>query len=168
MGWELAGFVPGRGRPCGFRTEIDSLARAGIAVVGAAGIRTQERAACRKGGRTAAAGRTLDLLRACRRTSVRTSWNRPAYSAFSLKPTTVGRPRVRVQSDTTQTYKPTAHTKKTCKRRPSRERLKGFEPSTFCMASRRCGPDSVRKVAGTAEFRPAARSRIPRLSPGNH
>ena len=27
--------------------------------------------------------------------------------------------------------------KKTCKCRPSEERLKGFEPSTFCMASRR-------------------------------
>jgi hypothetical protein len=39
---------------------------------------------------------------------------------------------------------------KTFKRRPFRERLKGFEPSTFCMASRPCGPDSVRKVAGNS------------------
>jgi hypothetical protein len=49
------------------------------------------------------------------------------------------------------------------------ERLKGFEPSTFCMASRRCRPDSVRKVAGNREFSSCdGRTRIPRLSPGNH
>jgi hypothetical protein len=36
----------------------------------------------------------------------------------------------------TQTHEPTAPSKKTCKRRPFRKRLKGFEPSTFCMASR--------------------------------
>src|SRR5215218_10262111 len=34
----------------------------------------------------------------------------------------------------------------------SGERLKGFEPSTFCMASRTCSPDSVRKVAGNSGF----------------
>jgi hypothetical protein len=39
----------------------------------------------------------------------------------------------------TQTHQPTASTKKTCKCRPFRERLKGFEPSTFCMASRAWG-----------------------------
>ena len=43
-------------------------------------------ALCRKGGLRAAAGRTLDLLRACRRTLVRTTRNRPAYRAFSLEP----------------------------------------------------------------------------------
>jgi hypothetical protein len=42
----------------------------------------------------------------------------------------------RFRSGTTQTRQPTAPSKKTCKCRPSRERLKGFEPSTFCMASR--------------------------------
>jgi hypothetical protein len=35
----------------------------------------------------------------------------------------------------TQTNKATAATKKTCKCRPFAKRLKGFEPSTFCMAS---------------------------------
>jgi hypothetical protein len=54
-----------------------------------------------------------------------------------LKAPTIGGPRVRNQSDRTQRNKATAATKKTCKRRPFQERLKGFEPSTFCMASRR-------------------------------
>jgi hypothetical protein len=34
-----------------------------------------------------------------------------------------------------QTHQPTARIKKTCKCRPFVKRLKGFEPSTFCMAS---------------------------------
>src|SRR5215217_5891540 len=34
----------------------------------------------------------------------------------------------------------------------SGERLKGFERSTFCMASRACSPDSVRKAAGNSGF----------------
>jgi hypothetical protein len=48
----------------------------------------------------------------------------------------------RSQSDLTQTHKPTAHTQKACKYRPFSKRLKGFEPSTFCMASRTCCADS--------------------------
>jgi hypothetical protein len=44
--------------------------------------------------------------------------------------------RVRSQSDPTQTHKPSAPAKKACKCMPFRERLNGFEPSTFCMASR--------------------------------
>ena len=42
-----------------------------------------------------------------------------------------------------QTHKPAARTKKACKCRPSWKRLKGFEPSTFCMASR--GRDSAQR-----------------------
>jgi hypothetical protein len=80
--------------------------------------------------------RTLDLLQACRMTSVRTNENRPANRAFSLKPPTIGGPRVRNQSDRMQRNKATAATKKACKCRPFSKRLKGFEPSTFCMASR--------------------------------
>jgi hypothetical protein len=44
-------------------------------------------------------------------------------------------PSVRVQSPATQTHYATAEAKKTCKCRPFAKRLKGFEPSTFCMAS---------------------------------
>jgi hypothetical protein len=77
---------------------------------------------------TAPAGRTPGLLQARRRTSVRTNQNRPANRAFSLERPTIGPRRVRSQSDPTQTHKPTAHAKKTCKCRPFRERLKGFEP----------------------------------------
>jgi hypothetical protein len=43
--------------------------------------------------------------------------------------------RVPITCPTTQTHQPTARIKKTCKRRPFRKRLKGFEPSTFCMGS---------------------------------
>jgi hypothetical protein len=53
----------------------------------------------------------------------------------SLKPPTIGGPRVRNQSDRMQRNKATAATKNTCKTRVFRKRLKGFEPSTFCMAS---------------------------------
>jgi hypothetical protein len=114
-------------------------------------------------------GRTLDLLQACRVTSVRTSENRPANRAFSLKPPPIGGPRVRNQSDRTQTNKATAATKKTCKCRPFSKRLKGFEPSTFCMASRTCVSWSACIFPANAgvlgcEQRPA----IPRLLPGVH
>jgi hypothetical protein len=36
----------------------------------------------------------------------------------------------------TQTHQPTVRMKRTCSCRPFRERLMGFEPTTFCMASR--------------------------------
>ena len=98
------------------------------------------------------AGRTPDLLQARRRTSVRTNQNRPANRAFFLERPTIGPRRVRSQSDSTQTHKPTAHAKKSCKCKPFLKRLMGFEPTTFCMASRTCSPDSVRKVAGNSGF----------------
>ena len=81
-----------------------------------------------------------DLLQARRRTWVRTNQNGPANRGFSLERPTIGGPRVRNQSDPTQTHKPTAHTEKACNCRPSQKRLKGFEPSTFCMASRNPQP----------------------------
>jgi hypothetical protein len=42
-------------------------------------------------------------------------------------------------SSSTQTHQPTAPTKKNCKRSSFREAAEGFEPSTFCMASRTHG-----------------------------
>jgi hypothetical protein len=48
-------------------------------------------------------------------------------------------PPVRNQSPPMQTHNPTDDAKKACKCRPSRERLKGFEPSTFgCEPQRAC------------------------------
>ena len=78
-------------------------------------------------------------------TSVRTIEN-GLQTGVSLKPPTSGGPRVRNQSDRTQTNKATAETKKTCKYRPFAKRLKGFEPSTFCMASRTREPERPKKV----------------------
>jgi hypothetical protein len=61
-----------------------------------------------------------------------------------------------------------ASTKKTYKCRPFQERLKGFEPSTFCMASRTCGSDSTRTCLQTGGFWAAAAHEASRHSPGNH
>jgi hypothetical protein len=72
-------------------------------------------------------------------TLVRTSENQPATLAFSVKPPTIGGTRVRSQSGRMQTNKATAETKKTCKYGPFAKRLMGFEPTTFCMASRTRG-----------------------------
>ena len=143
--------------------------RTGIAAIAAAGIPTQKVALCRKGGLRAAAGRTLDLLRACRRTLVRTTRNRPAYRAFSLEPADDRSAASPVQSDTTQTHLATAPTKKACKCRPFAKRLMGFEPSTFCMASRTYASRSARIYPANARVLVCGcRSSIPRLSPGVH
>ena len=94
--------------------------------------------------------RTHDLLRPLQEVD---RWNDPEFPAsrrFLRVESTVGWPCVRFRSGAKQTHHPAADMKKTCKCRPSRERLKGFEPSTFCMASRTCGSDSVRKVAGNS------------------
>jgi hypothetical protein len=53
----------------------------------------------------------------------------------------------------TQTHQPTHPTKKACKYRPSQKRLMGFEPSTFCMASRTWSADSARTSLQAAGFR---------------
>jgi hypothetical protein len=78
-------------------------------------------------------------------------------------------PPVRNQSPATQTHNPTDDAKKTCKCRPSWKRLKGFEPSTFCMASRTWhDPDCADIPAnkGVSPSRVAADN--PRFSPRNH
>jgi hypothetical protein len=124
---------------------------------------------CSKSRANGRSRRTLDLLQACRMTSVRTDENRPANRAFSLKPPTIGGPRVRNQSDRTQRNKATAATKNTCKTEVLRERLKGFEPSTFCMASSAGGAllsnfiPANRSLSGYA-----CRGPFARLSPANH
>src|SRR5215208_6505110 len=124
---------------------------------------------CSTGRGNGRSRRTHDLLQACRMTSVRTNEHWPANRAFSLQPPMIGGARVRNQSDRMQRNKATATTKKTCKCRPSRERLKGFEPSNFCMASRTCGSWSACLFPAKGgvlgcENRPA----IPRLLPGVH
>ena len=113
---------------------------------------------CSRSRVTAAAGRTSDLLQACRMTSVRTSANRPANRAFFLKPPTIGGPRVRNQSDRMQRNKATVATKKTCKCRLFTKRLKGFEPSTFCMASSCSRLHSAAKYLQIRAFRREIRS----------
>ena len=78
---------------------------------------------------------TLDRLQGRRTSRVLVARNRLLKSTF--------RPRPRVAADTiVQSLSgdavalPGLASKKACKCRPSRKRLKGFEPSTFCMASR--------------------------------
>jgi hypothetical protein len=70
-----------------------------------------------------------------------------------VKPLTIGGTRVRSQSSRTQTNKATAPTKKACKCRPSRERLMGFEPTTFCMASGTWDPERPKKALQSTGFR---------------
>ena len=89
----------------------------------------------------------LDPLQGRRSSKVLVARNRLRKSTF--------RARMRVAADTivqslsvTQTHYSTATTKKTCKCRPSRKRLKGFEPSTFCMASRRSSQLSYSRALG--------------------
>jgi hypothetical protein len=87
----------------------------------------------------------------------------------SSEPPTIGRPRVRFKSDRAQTHLATAPTKKTCKCRPFLKRLKGFEPSTFCMASGTRAPRSaLNDPAKEPFFAPAAACRKARHSSGNH
>ena len=51
-----------------------------------------------------------------------------------------------------QTHQPAAPTKKACKCRPFRKRLKGFEPSTFCMASSTWGTSLGCNVPANRRF----------------
>jgi hypothetical protein len=80
--------------------------------------------------------RTRDLLCRLRKVNSSNGPELPANRPFLRVRCTSGWPRVRFRSGAAQTNQPTARTKKTCKRRPSGKRLKGFEPSTLCMASR--------------------------------
>jgi hypothetical protein len=79
------------------------------------------------------ARRTQELLRVCRRSAVRAATRTPANHLLSgAVHSWDGR---ECPKKTTQTHLSTEQTKKVCKRIPFRERLKRFEPSTFCMAS---------------------------------
>ena len=97
--------------------------------------RTTDRAeGCRCGRSTYPARSTLDPLQGRRGSKVLVARNRLLKSTF--------RPRPRVAADTiVQSLSGDAdalldcYPKKTCKCRLFRKRLKGFEPSTFCMAS---------------------------------
>ena len=111
--WEagLAGVaVRARSTVSGLKSDLPP--RIGIAGSAPAGVRAQERAVCRNSRPTASAGGTLDLLQACRMTSVRTNENRPANRAFFSQPPTIGGPRVRNQSDRMQRNKATARNEK--------------------------------------------------------
>jgi hypothetical protein len=93
----------------------------------------------------------------------------PCKRASSHERTHLRAPRVSDECPTAQTHKPTAPTKKTCKCRPFRERLMGFEPTTFCMASRTGGSHLARDLpANERVLGWDDRFAIPRLSPGNH
>jgi hypothetical protein len=82
----------------------------------------------------------LDPLQGRRSSKVLVARNRLLKSTFRPRPRVAAATIVQSLSGE-QTHQPTAPTKKTCKRGPLEERLKGFEPSTLCMASR--GRDSA-------------------------
>src|SRR5918994_2160327 len=78
-------------------------------------------------------------------------------------------PRVRFRSGAPQTHYSTATTKKTCKCRPFPKRLKGFEPSTFCMASSTRTSRPAPNNAANKPFSAPTRARgNTRHSPGDH
>ena len=96
---------------------------------------TDKAEGCRWGRSTYPARSTLDPLQGRRSSKVLVARNRLLKSTF--------RPRPRVAAETiVQSLSGDAdalldcYTKKSCKCRPFLKRLKGFEPSTFCMASR--------------------------------
>jgi|SRR5215211_668258 len=88
---------------------------------------------------------TGDGLRRRRRSEVRVVNKLPANRWFLRGLSPRAAPRVPNGYPATQTHQPTVYTKKACKCRPFRERLKGFEPSTFCMASSRSAPPRMQK-----------------------
>jgi hypothetical protein len=65
----------------------------------------------------------------------------------------------------TQKVQPTAQTEKARKRRPFLKRLMGFEPTTFCMASRACAVDSAANMPANGRF---SGSGCPGMLPGVH
>ena len=85
--------------------------------------------------------------------------------ADSMADFAAGSPPLPTGYPSMQTHQPTAHTKKTCKRRPFQERLKGFEPSTFCMAKQ---VPSLCRGAGSRLGPRAALSRSSRGRPVSH
>src|SRR5215208_2898330 len=62
-----------------------------------------------------------------------------------LTPLAAGWPPVPIGYPATRTHQPTASTKKDLQMHAFPKRLKGFEPSTFCMASRRRRDCGVRR-----------------------
>jgi hypothetical protein len=86
-----------------------------------------------------------------RRSRVRVIKKRLQAGCSETLPSRVGR-RVPIGWSATQTHYATARTKKTCKRRPFRERLMGFEPTTFCMASRTCSAKFPQNMPANRRF----------------
>ena len=113
--------------------------------------------------------RTFGRLRACRRSAVRVATRTPANHHLSRAvhgwdgrecPKTVRRRRRTYRLD---------RRKKACKYRPFRERLMGFEPTTFCMASRTWDADFTQIMPANGRFLGNWGRRVrPRHSPGNH
>jgi hypothetical protein len=93
-----------------------------------------------RGKRRARGGRVepLTVCGSCRLSSVLTTSKGLQTSLLGTRAGLARRP-VSAECPQRQTHLPTGPTKKTCKCRSSRERLKGFEPSTFCMAIRGWG-----------------------------
>src|SRR5919106_1233764 len=84
---------------------------------------------------------------------------RGAPAAGPRRPVPIGCPA-------TQAHQPTADTKKTCKCRPFAKRLKGFEPSTFCMASSSSTPEIVAKCLQISRYHGVSpRMGLPRIAP---
>jgi hypothetical protein len=93
----------------------------------------------------------------------------PATSPFLRSGGQPGRPRLSNHCPMTQTHYPTARVKKTCKCRSFRERLKGFEPSTFCMASRTWRDADCADIPANERFcRRGVAADNPRFLPRNH
>jgi hypothetical protein len=112
---------------------------------------------------------THDVLRRRRRSEVRVVNNCLQTGLISEGLSALPAPPVPNRYPAAQTHQPTARTKKTCKCNPFQERLKGFEPSTFCMASSAGGAllsnfiPANRSLSGYA-----CRGPFARLSPANH
>ena len=94
-----------------------------------------------------AVSRTFDPVRARERSVVRVVTKCLQTRAFRVLPGSAG-PGSPLSVPRDETHDPADDAKKTCKCRPFPKRLMGFEPTTFCMASRACSSGSVRKVAG--------------------
>ena len=99
----------------------------------------------------------MTICVASQKVNIRTPQHSLQTAAFFESNVRVGLRRVRFGSGAKQTRKPTAHTKRTCKCRPFRKRLMGFEPTTFCMASRRSSQLSYSRKGAEYSPRDSAR-----------
>ena len=102
-----------------------------------AGVSKPELSRSRRGRRRTPIESNPRPSAACTKTSCpwREEW--PANGLLLGRIGQLRAPRLSIHCQLKQTHSPTAPSKKTCKCRPFAKRLKGFEPSTFCMASRR-------------------------------